>query len=555
MHIKLNLKHKLLISGNVSLVLFSILFILVLENINLVRETFSWVDHTQEVLNKTQKIEKLIVDMETGQRGFLITGKEEFLEPFHLGKNNLSEVIKETKELISDNSAQVQRILEISKLINLWLKKAGAHEIELRRKVNKGELRQSIIVSAIETKTGKNIIDTLRNKLKIFKDTETELMSLRQKKARDSFYFLKYLIIFGTILSIIVSFYIFSKIAQKVISPILQLIDFNKKTSSKFLVSNFGIEEKINGEGEIGELINSYYEMLIRLRDEIVKRKLIEDDLQNSHKNLETQIEKRTKDLILEKKKAEISNQAKSDFLTQMSHELRTPMTIIMGFTELLQIDSKNPLNDHQRELLEQVSSTSHHLLEIINEMLDLSSIESGSLEIHLKPIDLVPILNEIVTLSKPLADKDHISLELPEYSKNQYYINVDPLRFKQVVLNLVSNAIKYNKPNGSVIISFEKIKDETLRLSVKDTGTGIPKNKEEMVFQPFERINLGKDIEGTGIGLTISKKLIELMGGTIGFNNLPDGGCLFYVDVFYSESKNENIFSKNSQNQLSSSL
>ncbi|MGV7222556.1 MAG: ATP-binding protein [Nitrospinales bacterium] len=256
-----------------------------------------------------------------------------------------------------------------------------------------------------------------------------------------------------------------------------------------------------------------------------------------------TELKNNENELIKARNQSEKANLAKSEFLARMSHELRTPMNSILGFTQLLSMDSKNPLTDRQRKNMDHVSSAGNHLLALINEVLDLSKIESGNLEISSEIVDMVPIVDNVMSMSKSLASNNNISLEYHEIPNQNYIVNASSLRLKQIVLNLVSNAIKYNKPNGSVLIFFEKQEGNEIRLGVKDTGLGISDKDKHLIFKPFERFHEDSEsIEGSGIGLTISKQLVELMNGSMGFESTMGKGSFFYIDLPLTDKKPDPI-------------
>jgi signal transduction histidine kinase/AmiR/NasT family two-component response regulator len=237
------------------------------------------------------------------------------------------------------------------------------------------------------------------------------------------------------------------------------------------------------------------------------------------------------------KELAEKANRAKSDFLARMSHELRTPMNAILGFTQVLAMDEKNPLLDYQKENLGKVSSAGNHLLRLISEVLDLSKIESGNTDLTLETVDLVPIVDNAISISQAIADEKCITIKYENIPECSYLVEADPLRLKQVILNLISNAIKYNFKNGSVSVSYEKLMNGNLRIGVKDTGFGVSDSNKDRIFKPFERFHKDVNtIEGTGIGLAISKQFIELMGGIIGFESDVGEGSFFYMDMPISE-------------------
>ncbi|MBT6716099.1 MAG: PAS domain S-box protein, partial [Nitrospina sp.] len=266
--------------------------------------------------------------------------------------------------------------------------------------------------------------------------------------------------------------------------------------------------------------------------------------------------QKTQEELLKAKDIAESANQAKSEFLSRMSHELRTPMNAILGFTEVLEMDRDKTLSDRQKDNLGQVSSAGKHLLELINEVLDLARIESGDMELVLETVDMVSIVDDVLSIAQPLTDETGISLECQVVPEGRFFVEVDPLRLKQVILNLLSNAIKYNDPNGSVVVSYKKQDDGKIRLGVRDTGHGIPDKKRDKLFKPFERLDAHSElIEGTGIGLSISKQLIELMGGTIGFESTFDKGSFFYIDIPLSDKKPLTLETKPALDSVPASL
>ena len=235
--------------------------------------------------------------------------------------------------------------------------------------------------------------------------------------------------------------------------------------------------------------------------------------------------------LIEAKEQAETANQAKSEFLSRMSHELRTPLNAILGFGQLLQEDSESPLTQEQQESLSYIMSGGSHLLSLINEVLDLAKIDAGKVALDIKDIHLHPLIKECIALIETLAAKRNIAIVL----KNIPDIKVlaDYTRLKQVLLNLTSNAIKYNNEGGLLTIDCKLQSDNRIAILVSDTGMGIPENKRQSVFQPFDRLGSeNSNIEGTGIGLTITKRLVEAMNGKIDFESTLGKGSTFWIEI-----------------------
>ena len=231
-------------------------------------------------------------------------------------------------------------------------------------------------------------------------------------------------------------------------------------------------------------------------------------------------------------KEADRANRAKSDFLSSMSHELRTPLSSILGFGHLLLDDKVTPLLPEHREYVEFIMNGGEHLLILINDILDLSKIEEGELNLNLAPVRLVDLLREVSAQAAPLAREMGVLVNL-EFTEEDLEITGDYTRLKQVIMNLVSNAIKYNKQNGQVDITCKRSGENLVQVSVADTGIGIAKEHIADVYKPFNRLGMANSsIKGTGIGLTISRRLLEMMGGMIHFESELNVGSTFLLEI-----------------------
>jgi PAS domain S-box-containing protein len=228
---------------------------------------------------------------------------------------------------------------------------------------------------------------------------------------------------------------------------------------------------------------------------------------------------------------AEKANLAKSDFLSNMSHELRSPLNAILGFAQLMEAGTPPP-TAAQGQSIDQILQAGWYLLELINEILDLALIESGKLSLSPEPISLAEVLSDCRGMIEPLALKSGIGLTFPRFDGTPF-VKADRTRVKQVVINLLSNAIKYNRAGGTVEVICAMNATERTRISVRDTGNGLPPEKLSQLFQPFNR--LGQESgseEGTGIGLVVSKRLVELMGGDIGAESTVGVGSVFWIEL-----------------------
>jgi PAS domain S-box-containing protein len=235
---------------------------------------------------------------------------------------------------------------------------------------------------------------------------------------------------------------------------------------------------------------------------------------------------------------AERANRAKSEFLSRMSHDLRTPLNAVLGFAQLLDNDS---LSGEQRECVNQILHGGQHLLDLINEVLDIARIEAGRLSLSPEPVSVRETVRHALALVAPLAAKGNVTLVLDDSAKADRSVIADRQRLNQILLNLLSNAVKYNRPGGRVIVAVEAAGAGRLRINVSDTGAGIPRPKLQLLFRPFERLGAeGTAVEGTGLGLALSRGLAEAMGGELGVASEVDRGSTFWVELDATEERAE---------------
>ena len=272
----------------------------------------------------------------------------------------------------------------------------------------------------------------------------------------------------------------------------------------------------------------------VRLQRRDGEQKAIAGALRERAEQMEAEILRRSAELAGMNEQLRAANNAKNEFLSRMSHELRTPLASVMGFSELLGLSD---LGDDEREWSAAILRAGHHLLALVDEVLDISRLESGTFSMSSESVAIQPLLEEALELVEPLARARQVVVHPPEVLAGSGYVIADRQRLKQVVINLLSNAIKYNRVDGEVRVRAEALDDERLLVTFADTGRGIGEESLAKLFTPFERLDAAETgVEGTGLGLALSRALVEAMGGGIGVESTLGVGTTFRIELSRGE-------------------
>jgi signal transduction histidine kinase/ActR/RegA family two-component response regulator len=344
-------------------------------------------------------------------------------------------------------------------------------------------------------------------------------------------------------IAMLVAWAVSSWLRQIVMRPIVAISDAARMVVEK---RDYSRRVDMHGDDELGTLVGAFNGMMDEVQGrthaleasnhdkilEVEERRRAQQEVMRLNEELEERVRGRTAELALATAAAEDANRAKSEFLSNMSHELRTPLNAIIGFGQLLAAaDTRTLEPQRSREFVSYIVNAGRHLLTLINDILNLAQIEAGKLTLSVEPVALSDVLEGCRVMVEAQADKRDIRLLFP--MSVDAIVDADRTRLKQVLLNLVSNAIKYNRQSGTVVLDCTRTEPTRLRISVQDTGHGMQPEQLRSLFQPFNR--LGQEHggqEGTGIGLVLTKHLVELMGGSLGVNSTPGVGSLFWVEL-----------------------
>jgi signal transduction histidine kinase/ActR/RegA family two-component response regulator len=352
-----------------------------------------------------------------------------------------------------------------------------------------------------------------------------------------------------TVLALFVAWLLVRRLGHTITTPIDAITNIAREVVAR---RDYSRRAPRISEDEAAELVDSFNAMLTEIEHrtraledsnreiarEAQERARAQQEVMRLNEGLEARVQERTAQLELANSELELAieearnaNQAKSAFLSSMSHELRTPLNAILGFAQILVADNMPTTLDQKKEFAGHILKSGRHLLTLINEILDLAKVEAGALSLSMEPVLLAEVLGECQGMVAPLAAARGIRVLFPEAPTVR--VQADRTRLKQVLLNLLSNAVKYNRDGGAVVVDCTQPAPLRLRLSVQDTGMGLSPEQVAGLFQPFNRLGQeGGTQEGTGIGLVVTRRLVELMGGEIGVTSSPGVGSVFWIEL-----------------------
>jgi signal transduction histidine kinase/CheY-like chemotaxis protein len=465
---------------------------------------------TYKIIDESNSILISLLNMETGARGFALSGKDEFLEPFEQGEAEFNQHFSAIKELTKNNESQQVRLTELEELYHKWYEWETQKIIEGRRQVNEGLLHMDDIVALARTDMGKNQMDSIRSLLNGIISEERKTLSQRYTILNAANEKTGLVISIGGIIAVLCSLLISLFISHAISNPIKKLV----KSVENITQQTYQESVAFSTDKEFGILIQRF------------------SDMQLAIQSREAELNKKNETLKLQMLEVNEANRLKSQFLANMSHELRTPLNSIIGFTNRVIKKSGDLLPAVQQENLVIVLDEARHLLELINSLLDYSKIESGKMEVHPEKFNLVDVINEVFTMTKTLAEGKDIQYVQDTYDLEQIPIQSDRLKIKQILINLLSNAFKYSD-RGTITLSVQK-KERSYCIQVSDEGIGISEQDLIHIFEEFRQVDgsYARKVGGTGLGLSITKKFIELLGGRIKVTSEIGIGSCFQVEL-----------------------
>jgi signal transduction histidine kinase len=493
-----SVRNKILYGFGIIAFVLSILGAIGITSLTNMRNQFEYVvQHDAKVIENVREISKLVVDMETGQRGFIITGKDEFLEPYNNGVIRLKILFEEEKNLISDNPEQLAALDTIRQLVTAWKNKAGLPEISLARKVHAGELNQGYLADLLAKGEGKKILDNIRAHLDEFIAIEQQLTSVRYQNASNTATFTFVITILLVTLGIVIAIGLGFRVSNSISNPIRHL----QNSADMIATGNLDANIKIKSNDEVGDLANSMIIMRDNLKQINQENERQKDKLNRTNKELE-------------------------QFAYIASHDLQEPLRTVMSFVNLLKEDYQGKPDEDTYKYLQFISQSTKRMSSLIKGLLDYSQLGT---EKEVSTIDCGQVLNEIKEDLSARIKETNTTLRVDELPQ----VRAGYTELRLLFQNLINNAIKFQKKKVQPEINITAKQElNHWKFSVQDNGIGIAPEHVEKIFSIFQRLHNRKEYEGTGIGLAHCQKIVDLLGGKIWVESELDKGCTFYFTI-----------------------
>ena len=454
--------------------------------------------HSEDVTSKAYAVLDRLLDADSDLRTGIITGFPDFFDSLNETLQEMPNTVEELRALVGDHAAQRTAVGQVADKIT--------KKTELMGKIARAVQAKTSEANLIKTILTKNhlVTTTIQREMVTFVEQSLKQTAARQEELARSRRHFHWLLGLGTVTVILLSSGIFIGFMRSITAR-LSILTANIRR----LARGEALAEPIAGHDEFARLDHAFHDMA--------------DALAHA-----SQLERQAKEA------AEAASRAKSEFLANMSHELRTPLNAIIGFSDILKDESFGPLNDKQQEYLTDVLESGKHLLSLINDILDLSKVEAGKMELQLTQVDLKALLDNSVLMIRERAMKHQIGLEM-DVNEQLGAVEADERKVKQVVFNLLSNAAKFTPDGGTIGIQARRQDGGDAQITIWDTGIGIEEHHRQKVFKEFSQIDstYARKYAGTGLGLSLTKKFVELHGGRIWFeSDGKDRGTRFHFTL-----------------------
>lgn len=463
-----------------------------------------WVARTHDVIERTQDVLARMIDAETGERGFIITGDSAYLEPYHGAAADVRRELALVRQLTRDNPVERARLDSAAPLLDRRLAVLD-ERIAIRARAGFDSARAAVVGQG----GGKALMDSVRRVIAAVDADETALLAARDADRASHSQAILWIIAIGTVVAAAVA--------------LLVNVLFTRYAGRQARLAT-----QLDARARDLEVANE------QLQDQTAELEVQSTELEAANDELQVaneHLEERTRE-------AETANRSKAEFLAKMSHELRTPLNAIVGYAELLELGVRGPVTWEQINDLKRINRSSKHLLSLINDILNFAKIEAGRVQVRAEDVSVRDTLANIVPLVAPQMQRKGLEFVVTD-GDPALIIRADHEKLDQIILNLLSNAIKFTKAGGRVVIDHDA-DDASVQIHVRDTGRGIPPEHIESVFDPFVQVGLPRSQEsgeGIGLGLAISRELARAMNGDLTVTSTAGEGSTFTLRMPRSQA------------------